>query len=150
MQFFLIKNSYEVDNVLGNIKRWLETNWDFKKSCRIEFKTHSTERTISQNSLMWRWLSEVTEWAVKRGWTHDDKRRKPEEVWKLYFVSQVFGSETINMGKETIEALPGTSQLTQGEMQTLLEYINAWAIDKGINLLIPHESEYRKNQEHGN
>lgn len=98
---------------------------------------------------MWRWLGEITEWAIKRGWTHDDKRRKPEEVWKLYFVNQVFGSETINMGKETIEALPGTSQLTKGEMQTLMEYINAWALDKGINLLIPHESEYKKNQDNG-
>lgn len=150
MQFFLIKNSYEVDNVLGNIKQWLGKNWDFTDNCRIEFKKHKAERTISQNSLMWRWLSDIANWSISKGWVNEDKRRKPEEVWKLYFVNQVFGAETINMGKETIEVLPGTSELSTGEMQQLLEYINAWAIDKGINLLIPKESEYRKNQEHGN
>ena len=145
MQFFVIRNVHEVESRVENIKNYLLNKWDFSKPCQVKFNQYAITRTISQNNLMWKWLSQIAEWAAKRGWTHDDKRRKPEEVWKIYFISQVFGVETINMGKEEIEVLPGSSELSAGEMQNLLEYINAWAVDKGINLLIPKDSEYYLN-----
>lgn len=145
MQFFVIRNVHEVESRVENIKNYLLNKWDFSKPCQIKFNQYAITRTISQNNLMWKWLSQISEWATKRGWTHDDKRRKPEEVWKIYFINQVFGLEKINMGKEEIEVLPGSSELSAGEMQNLLEYINAWAIDKGINLLIPKDSEYYLN-----
>ena len=145
MQFFLIKNKIEVEQRLKNIKTWIDNNWDFNDPLRIEFKKQGNKRSVDQNSLMWKWLNTISDWALSKGWINQDKRRKPEEVWKVYFLSQVFGSETVSMGKESFEVTPSTSELTVGEMQHLLEFIQSWAIDRGIALVIPKESEFYKN-----
>lgn len=145
MQFFLIKNKIEVEQRLKNIKTWIDDNWDFNDPLRIEFKKQGNKRSIDQNSLMWKWLNTISDWALSKGWINQDKRRKPEEVWKVYFLSQVFGSETVSMGKESFDVTPSTSELTVGEMQHLLEFIQSWAIDRGIALVIPQESEFYRN-----
>lgn len=145
MQFFLIKNKIEVEQRLKNIKTWIDDNWDFNDPLRIEFKKQGNKRSIDQNSLMWKWLNTISDWALSKGWINQDKRRKPEEVWKVYFLSQVFGSETVSMGKESFDVTPSTSELTVGEMQHLLEFIQSWAIDRGIALVIPKESEFYRN-----
>jgi len=145
MQFFLIKNKIEVEQRLKNIKTWIDNNWDFNDPLRIEFKKQGNKRSVDQNSLMWKWLNTISDWALSKGWINQDKRRKPEEVWKVYFLSQVFGSETVSMGKESFDVTPSTSELTVGEMQHLLEFIQSWAIDRGIALVIPKESEFYKN-----
>lgn len=145
MQFFLIKNKIEVEQRLKNIKTWIDNNWDFNDPLRIEFKKQGNKRSIDQNSLMWKWLNTISDWALSKGWINQDKRRKPEEVWKVYFLSQVFGSETVSMGKESFDVTPSTSELTVGEMQHLLEFIQSWAIDRGIALVIPKESEFYRN-----
>lgn len=145
MQFFLIKNKIEVEQRLKNIKTWIDNNWDFNDPLRIEFKKQGNKRSVDQNSLMWKWLNTISDWALSKGWINQDKRRKPEEVWKVYFLSQVFGSETVSMGKESFDVTPSTSELTVGEMQHLLEFIQSWAIDRGVALVIPKESEFYKN-----
>lgn len=145
MQFFLIKNKIEVEQRLKNIKTWIDDNWDFNDPLRIEFKKQGNKRSVDQNSLMWKWLNTISDWALSKGWINQDKRRKPEEVWKVYFLSQVFGSETVSMGKESFDVTPSTSELTVGEMQHLLEFIQSWAIDRGIALVIPKESEFYRN-----
>jgi len=146
MQFFLIKDINEIDNKVDYISSWLKQNWTFENGCKIEFKNYSNTRTIDQNSLMWKWLNEVSRWAIKQGW-ENQTNKKPEEVWKAYFVNEVFGLETIKMGKQEFDCSPTTSSLSKGEFQHLLEYIHNWAIERGVLLTIPRESEYYKNKD---
>jgi len=98
---------------------------------RVEFK--KARRSIPQNSLMWLWLTafaEQAEWAGKK---------RTELEWKDLLTAAV---KIAGGGVEAVPGLEGglmllglhTSDMTVAEMNDLIAYMEAKAVQLGVSL----------------
>jgi len=96
---------------------------------RVELKR--PRRTLPQNDRMWAMLTDV---ASQVEW--DGKKRTPE-VWKDLFTASVRAAKG---GLEVVPGLNGgimliglhTSDMTVEEMGELLDWIEAWGVQNGV------------------
>lgn len=119
--------------ILSTGKRW-----------RIKISEYREKRSLPQNSLMWKWNTEIAEQlsAVSSDVFTDEEIHEwlkdmycPAKPVTLYGMTRYVKS---------------TRRLDVGEMHKYLEDIDRWAHQKGLRLTIPDQCEYRDLQRRQN
>lgn len=94
---------------------------------RVEFK--QTKRTLPQNDRFWSMLTDVSAFMRKRGRGH-----APEE-WKVIFMSAMGHEVKFLPSLDQKSFVPlghSSSDLSVSEMSDLMEFIEAWAAENGL------------------
>ena len=117
----------------------------------VQLKSH-TKRSLSQNALAHKWFGELSAWLVSKG----KDFATPEWVkaaMKSTFLGyvEVIDTDVITGKKTSRQELRHTSSLDTGEMKLFMDMVYHWALDRGMMLTIPDNSEYRQlcNLENG-
>jgi hypothetical protein len=122
----------------------LLTNND--RSYRISVVEWREKRSLSQNSLYWKWLDEInTQNPLK---VNGSKIQGPD-LWHEVFKKYYCPAKLITNGSQSIE-VKSTKILDVGEMTFYLNKIENWCIDRGIKLTMPESSEYYQLMENQN
>ena len=108
------------------------------KTYRLSCDEWREKRSLSQNSLYWKWLAEINQQApLQIEGSSIDGPELWHEVFKKYYcpVKNITNSE---------KSLPvqSTKLLDVGEMTFYLNKIESFCIDRHIKLTIPEDSEY--------
>jgi hypothetical protein len=114
---------------------------DQTKKFRVNIVGWKEKRSISQNCLYWRWLTEISKQALI-----DGKKFKPE-TWHEYFKKYYCPVTTIEMPAGPPSKIISTTKLDTGQMHHYLNKVEYWAQDKGFMLTIPEICEYRELME---
>ena len=100
--------------------------------------TSSGKRSLSQNALMWKWLTEIAEQTKQKGYGDYDSEDMHE-----YFKDKFCIDKPLTIGK-TIIQVKSTKKLDKGEMTFYMSQIHQWAVNAGFSLSMPEDSEYMK------
>ena len=100
--------------------------------------TNSGKRSLSQNALMWKWLTEIAQQTKDKGYGDYDS-----EVMHIYFKDKFCVDKPLTIGKTTIQ-VKSTKKLDKGEMTFYMNQIHQWAVNAGFRLSMPEDSEYMK------
>jgi len=100
--------------------------------------TNSGKRSLSQNALMWKWLTEIAQQTKQKGYGDYDS-----EDMHIYFKDKFFVDKPLTIGKTTIQ-VKSTKKLDKGEMTFYMNQIHQWAVNAGFRLSMPEDSEYMK------
>lgn len=102
-------------------------------------------RSLSQNSLMWIWYRQISEWLKSKGkdfageqWVHDAMCHTFLGWRTVEMVDVITGEKTSR------DELIGTSGLDVGEMKLYLDLVYQWALGYGLLLTIPEDCEYNR------
>ena len=98
--------------------------------------TNSGRRSLSQNALMWKWLTEIAEQTKQKGYGDYDSEDMHE-----YFKDKFCIDKPLTIGKTTIQ-VKSTKKLDKGEMTFYMNQIHQWAVNAGFRLSMPGDSEY--------
>ncbi len=99
------------------------------RGIKVTIETSKTKRSLNQNSLMWKWLTEAAdELAEESGHT-------PEEIHE-FFKSKFLSGKIIEVNGETIQYRT-TTKLDITEMTAYLNHIYLFCTEMGIMLTIP-------------
>lgn len=117
----------------------------------VQLKSH-TKRSLSQNALAHAWFGELSRWLISKG----KDFATPEWVkaaMKSTFLGyvEVVDTDVITGKKTSRQELRHTSSLDTGEMKLFMDMVYGWALDRGMMLTIPDNSEYKQlcNLENG-
>ena len=142
----LIIDTRDLDGLNACIKTMLELG-----PVSVQLKSH-TKRSLSQNALAHKWFGELSAWLISKG----KDFATPEWVkaaMKSTFLSyvEVVDTDVITGKKTSRQELRHTSSLDTGEMKLFMDMVYGWALDRGVMLTIPDNSEYRQlcNLENG-
>lgn len=108
-------------------------------------------RSLSANALYWVWMDTLAGTFNQR----EIKRQKTEPSYTMQAYDKedmhnlcrhlLLGYETIQIRNTVIEGqLRSTAKLNKGEFCNYMEKINAWAVEIGIYLPYPQDSEYAR------
>ena len=111
---------------------------DSKKSYRVTVTEWREKRSLSQNALYWKWLTEIDKQVPLRV---DGSKIQGSELWHEVFKKYYCQVKNITNG-ENILPIQSTKMLDVGEMTFYLNRIENWCIDRGVYLTIPESSEY--------
>lgn len=114
----------------------LLTNND--RSYRVSVVEWREKRSLSQNSLYWKWLDEIN---TQNPLKVNDSKIQGSELWHEVFKRYYCPAKLITNGGKSIE-VKSTKILDVGEMTFYLNKIENWCVDRGIKLTIPESSEY--------
>lgn len=137
--FYLVRHRNEIDIAIKSFRKVME-DWDYSKPLAWKPEIYSPSRSLSQNALMHIWFSEMA--------NHFSPKIDVDEEGIKYLMKNMFlGTEDIKVGNTTIpNQVRSTSKLDKGEMMEFLNNIYAWAIDHGVKLSNPQNSEWMKNK----
>lgn len=108
------------------------------KTYRLSIVEWREKRSLSQNALMWVWLSEINKQKpLKTG----SENIKGEDLWHEVFKKYYCPVKSISDGNASLQ-VKSTKLLDVGEMTYYLNKIEQFCIDRGIILTIPETSEY--------
>lgn len=103
----------------------------------LKFKiTSSGKRSLSQNALMWMWLTEIARQTKQKGYGDYSSEDMHE-----YFKNKFCVDKSLTIGKTTIK-VKSTKKLDKGEMTFYMNQIHQWSINAGFRLSMPEDSEY--------
>jgi len=112
------------------------------KAYRVTVKEWKETRSLSQNSLYWRWLAEIDKQAPLQCESKISGSEMWHEVFKKYFCPV----KQITNGNVSVK-IQSTKSLDVGEFTFYLNKIEQWCIERGIKLTVPVDSEYAKLME---
>ena len=135
----LIIDSRDLEDLNACIRTMLELG-----PVSVQFKSH-TKRSLSQNALAHKWFGELSSWLVSKG----KDFATPEWVkaaMKSTFLgyAEVVDTDVITGKKTSRQELRHTSSLDTGEMKLFMDMVYHWALDRGVMLTIPDNSEYKQ------
>lgn len=119
--------------ILSTGKRW-----------RIKISEYRERRSLPQNSLLWKWNSEIAEQLTAVGSDHFSDEEVHEWLKDMYCPAKPV---TISGMTRYVKS---TRRLDVGEMNKYLTDIDQWAHQKGLRLTIPDSCEYRELQRRQN
>ncbi|ATM78803.1 hypothetical protein CRN79_24545 [Serratia fonticola] len=111
------------------------------KRYRVSIVEWKEKRSLSQNSLMWKWNGEVASQLTRTGKGKFNQDDVHEHLKDLYCPPK-----PITILGET-RYVKSTKLLDTGEMTRYLEQIDMWAHQRGLRLTIPARCEYRQLME---
>lgn len=131
---------------------WTRNQWNEHKYLKFSKITKSKQRTSSMNALWWIWMTETSKFMADNGVympLYHDKTGKPhgkrpfskEDAHELFVMHHLGQHE----GKRE-----KTFRMDKGTMLLMMEKHQEWAINKGIALTNPDDSEFRKAQDEQN
>lgn len=115
------------------------------KPHRVIIKEWRESRSLSQNSLYWKWLDEINKQAPLKC----DAKIPGSEMWHEVFKKYYCPVKSIKNNHAEMQ-IKSTKALDVGEMTFYLNKIESWCIDRGVTLTIPPDSEYYKLMEYQN
>lgn len=115
------------------------------KHYRVNICEWRDKRSLSQNALYWKWLTEIDKQAPLMCESTITGAEMWHEVFKHYYCKM----KTVANKKAALN-IKSTKMLDVGEMTFYLNKIENWCIDRGVILTIPHDSEYYKLMEQQN
>jgi len=104
------------------------------KSFRVSVKLWRESRSLSQNSLYWKWLGEIA-----KQWDVSNDPEILHEVFKKYYCPEKVINEHVS--------IKSTKKLDVGEMHFYLNKIESFCLDRGFKITIPDNSEYQQLKE---
>lgn len=107
-------------------------------SWRVTIKPWRESRSLSQNSLYWKWMAELSKQAKIDG------NEFSGEVWAEFFKKYYCPDRVVEMPLGESSTIKTTTKLDTGEMHHYLSNIQAWCMREGFHLTIPSDSEYQK------
>lgn len=110
----------------------------------VQLKSH-TKRSLSQNALAHKWFGELSAWLVSKGKdfaTPDWVKAAMKSTFLGY--AEVVDTDVITGKKTSRQELRHTSSLDTGEMKLFMDMVYHWALDRGVMLTIPDNSEYKQ------
>ncbi|MDA7514339.1 recombination protein NinB [bacterium] len=138
-QFWLVKDKSQIKERVKFFEQWLNTDWDGTYPLKWEVSRYKAKRSLSQNALFHVWCREIAIFFTEKGHEVSEERMKELLCYKF------LGTEDRVIGKTVIEAqVRETSNLPPGEMSDLLDQVLAWALDHGVKVSNPIDSEYAK------
>lgn len=138
-EFWMISNPKQITERLVFFENWLRDNWDWSYPVQFKVSRYQQKRSLSQNSLFHVWCREMSEHFLSKG--ADINEEKMKELLKYKFL----GTEDRVIGKTIIPAqVRETSGLGRGEMMNFMDEVQSWALDHGVKLTCPIDSEYMK------
>lgn len=108
------------------------------KPLRLTVVEWREKRSLSQNALYWKWLTEIDQQNPLKV---DGSKIQGNELWHEVFKKYYCPVKNITNGENTLP-VKSTKMLDVGEMTFYLNRIEQWCIDRGIVLTIPETSEY--------
>ena len=140
--FFKIDSANQIAERLEHLGNYLRSFWNFDQhSVMVEYKAYSDPRSRSQNGLYWMWMGEMAHYFSKgQEFSQEDMHDLMRHQF-LGYEDKVVGSTRIG------GQLRSTTKLTKLEMSEYMAQIEAWCVDKGLRLTIPHTNEYFKYRE---
>ncbi|AUR94783.1 recombinase [Vibrio phage 1.198.B._10N.286.54.F4] len=100
--------------------------------------TNCGNRSLSQNNLYWKWLTEVAQQTKQKGYGDYDSEDMHE-----YYKDRFCPDKSLTIGKTTIQ-VKSTKKLDKGEMTLYMNQIHQWSVNAGFRLSMPEDSEYMK------
>lgn len=116
------------------------------KTYRISVVEWREKRSLSQNSLYWRWMDEINKQAPL---VVEGSSVKGAELWHEVMKRYYCPVKNITNGEKSLP-VKSTKILDVGEMTFYLNKIENFCIERGIKLTIPEDSEYYKLMESQN
>ena len=104
------------------------------KSFRVSIKLWRESRSLSQNNLYWRWLTEIA-----KQWEVSNDPEILHEIFKKYYCPEKVINEHVS--------IKSTKKLDVGEMHFYLNKIEIFCLDRGFKITIPDSSEYQQLKE---
>lgn len=114
----------------------LDVMLSLNEAVEVVARPWKAKRKLSQNSLYWMWLNEISEQV-----TVSDKKHSAE-IWHEYFKRYFCPIKIIPMPAGDDLEVRSTKELDTGEMHYYLNRIEQWAMDKMIELTTPINCEY--------
>lgn len=108
------------------------------KAYRVSVVGWREKRSLSQNSLYWKWMAELSSQAKVNGKTFSG------EIWAEFFKKYYCPSKSVEMPLGESSTTKTTTNLDTGEMHHYLNNIQAWCMREGYSLTIPSDSEYQQ------
>ena len=111
------------------------------KKFRVNIVAWREKRSLSQNSLYWKWLGEISK---QQNITNDP------EIWHEIFKKYYCPEKSIEIPIAGVEPvmIKSTKKLDVGEMTYYLNRIENFCIDRSIKITIPEDSEYYELMEY--
>lgn len=110
-------------------------------------------RSLPQNALFHKWCEEIAAFFVRMGKTHfatgapmDEKGMK-RNLKQTFLGEEIVRDINLKTGEITERSeLRKTSELDKGQMHAFMTQVDKWALDHGIYLSHPEDSEYMRWQ----
>ena len=110
------------------------------KVYRVSIKEWRESRSLSQNSLYWKWLGEINKQSPL---IIEDSKAKGSELWHEVFKKYYCPVKNIT-NREKVLPIKSTKVLDVGEMTFYLSKVESFCIDRGLIITIPENSEYNQ------
>lgn len=138
-EFWLVKDKAQLRQRIEFFQKYLESEWNWEYPVEWKVKRYIPKRSLSQNALFHVWCREMSDHFKERGADITEERMKELIKYKI------LGTEDRKINNTVI---PGqvreTSGLDRGEMMDFMDRVNEWAMDHGLFLSCPQDSEYMK------
>lgn len=138
-EFWLIKSKQELEARLDYFKQWLEREWNWENAVQWKVSRFIAKRSLSQNALFHVWCREMADYFVSKG------ADITEEKMKMLLKYKFLGCTDVQINNTVIkDQVRETSGLDRGEMMVFMDQVQDWAMDHGVMLTCPADSEYMK------
>ena len=142
--FWLVSDKMHLKQRIESFHKYLENEWDWTHPVSWKVSVYRRKRSLSQNDLFHLWMREATKFLQEHSPAAKDLT---EEDLKDILKARYLGTRDIVYGKVCLPGQPRkTSTLPPGEMFEFMEQVHEWALDKGIPLTHPEDSEYMRYQ----
>ena len=144
-EFWLIKDKMELKQRIESFHKYLATQWDWQNPVAWKGSIYRPRRSMSQNDLFHLWVRQAVVFLKEK---NPGAKDLTEEDLKELLKFRYLGTEDKTVGTTVIPAqVRRTSKLDTGEMFDFMEQVHEWALDLGIQLSHPQDSEYMKLQQ---
>ncbi|MTC21839.1 MULTISPECIES: recombination protein NinB [unclassified Providencia] len=114
----------------------------------VTIKVYKPKRSLSQNNLSHKWYSEISKYLIQSGRTWMTEEKVKSDLKATFLGYEEIEQTNFVTGEITVrEQLRQTSKLDTGDMYQYMTKIEAWCAQFGLQLTIPHTSEYMKLKE---
>ncbi len=114
----------------------------------VTIKVYKPKRSLSQNNLSHKWYSEISKYLIQSGRTWMTEEKVKNDLKATFLGYEEIEQTNFVTGEIIVrEQLRQTSKLDTSDMCQYMTKIEAWCAQFGLQLTIPHTSEYMKLKE---
>jgi hypothetical protein len=138
-EFWIVKDKSHLEQRVKFFADYLDKEWNWEYPVEWRVKRYIPKRSLSQNALFHVWCREMAEHFKSKGADVDEEQMKELIKYKI------LGTEDRQISNTIIPAqIRETSGLDRGEMMDFMDKVMEWALDHGVRLSCPQDSEYMK------
>lgn len=138
-EFWIVKDRSHLEQRVKFFADYLDKEWNWEYPVEWKVKRYIPKRSLSQNALFHVWCREMAEHFKSKGADVDEEQMKELIKYKI------LGTEDRQISNTIIPAqIRETSGLDRGEMMDFMDKVMEWALDHGVRLSCPQDSEYMK------